>query len=86
MATRRDFLCDKRSRELANRLSEMKKMFEPGSGFGDPEARRSAEFQTSVILAELQVENNRRLSRIQYWGFAFVIVQTVLSALSLLKG
>lgn len=72
--------------ELEDRLDELKRMFEPGAGFGDPEARRNAEFQTSILLTELQLENNKKLSRIQYWGFAFVIVQTVLSALSLLKG
>ena len=74
-----------KSRELEARLNDLKKMFEPGSGFGDPEARENAEFQTGVILAELQNENNKKLGWIQIWGFVFVVVQTVLSVITLLK-
>ena len=71
--------------ELGNHLSELKKMFAPGSGFGDSEARANAEFQTKVILAELQLENNQKLGLIQIWGFIFVIVQTALALIPILR-
>ena len=72
-------------RNLEQRLAELKGMFEPGAGFGDPEARRNAEFTTLVTLSELQIENERKIDRIQFWGLVFVVVQTILSIFALVK-
>jgi hypothetical protein len=40
----------------------MLEMFAPGSGFGDPEERRSAELRLQVLLAEQQRKTASRLN------------------------
>ena len=74
-----------KAKNLEKRLTELQSMFRPGDGFGDPEARRNVEFTTLVTLSELQLENKKKIDRIQLWGLAFVVVQTILSVLALLR-
>lgn len=69
--------------DLEKLLNEQLAMFEPGSGFGDPDARRNAEFLTTVTIARLGIESKKKIDRIQIYGLIFAIVQTILSLLAL---
>lgn len=43
-------------------LTDLLQMFQNGSGFGDPEARRNAELRLQVLLAEGQRKTQVRLN------------------------
>jgi len=47
-------------------LKELMQMFQDGSGFGDPEARRNAELRLQVLLAEGQRKTQVRLGILMF--------------------
>ena len=47
-------------------LQELLDMFEVGSGFGDPEARRNAEQRLQVLLAKEQQRTGNRLNLLTF--------------------
>lgn len=55
---------------MGNKIKELEKsfadnieQFAPGSGFGDPDARRNAELVTIFSFLKLQAEQNRNINK-----------------------
>lgn len=61
---------------LEKHLEKQKSMFADGAGFGDPSAQRNAELNISVTLAEIEIENGKRIKRIEWLAFIFAFIQT----------
>lgn len=60
-------------------LENLRKMFEPGSGFGDPDARRNAEQRLQYLLARGQQQTASRLNVLTF----FLVVVGLLNVLVL---
>lgn len=58
-------------------LSELLSMFEVGSGFGDPEARRNAELRLQAALAKQQQQTAHRLNLITGCQVAVGLLQVI---------
>lgn len=54
-----------------NEIQELLRMFEDGSGFGDPDARRNAEQRLQALLAK---EQQKIASRLNWLTLVLVVV------------
>jgi len=58
-------------------LSELLEMFQVGSGFGDPDARRNAELRLQAILAKQQQQTAHRLNILTLCLVAVGLLQVI---------
>ena len=73
-------------KELEKQFTKNLQQFAPGTGFGDPEARKNAELQTLFSFLKLQAEQNKKFKRtaniIDFVVLPLIVIQTLFTVLT----
>ena len=67
-------------------MKELRGMFQDGTGFGDPEARRNAEQRLQVLLAKGQHRSANRLNWLTFFLVIVGLLNVAVLALQVWKG
>jgi hypothetical protein len=72
-------------RDMDDELAELIRLFDDGSGFGDPDARRNAETRMQIVIARQQRKTAARLNILTLLLVVVGLLNVLVLLLQLLK-